>query len=948
MLRGRFRFVLATLLAALAVALAACGSDDPTPTATSAPLPATPTPTVAQPDPTPTPGVPAPAPSPRPTPTATPEPELSAARLADAGSVVLMALGELNASGQTGWVVLTGQGGETLVDVTLLPGTLASELIHVHEGSCDVLGGVLHSLTNVDADGRSSTTLEVTLASLTSGGLAVNAHDSTDPSLYTACGDIPLAGDYVTVTLHPDNDSLQTGYATLTARDERTEVVVSLAEGLLESELVHVHAGSCGDGLGGVAFGLTTLADGTSVTTIDAALGSLRTGGFAVNAHEQSDPSVYTACGNIPLAEVTMVSLLEQNGSGQSGWAVLTAAGDRTQVDVTLLPGTLASDLIHVHEGSCGPSLGGVVHGLASVTDGRSVTVVDARLSDLLTGGFAVNAHDAADPSVYTACGNLPAGADTRTVLLGEQSDSGQRGLATLSARGAATDVVVRLFPGALVSELIHIHDGSCGPGLGAVVYGLGNVVSGVSVTEVAAPLAELLSGTMAINAHKQGEPGVYTACGNIPLTDSVAVALGEMNDSGQTGWAVLTPSAGGTRVEVALSSGTLVSELIHVHAGSCADLGGVVHALTNIDAGGRSVTTVDAPLGRLMTGGFAINAHEQADASVYTACGDIPASAQTLNVALDEDNASGQRGFATLTARGTRTEVVLWLSTGVRDTELAHIHDGACGVDLGGVAHALASLSGAGFSVTTVDATMQSLLAGSFAINAHEQADPTIYTACGNITAPAAGPAVTIELTPSKDNVLYQGSITASNGAGQQLFAGQTNSGRNRRALLAFDIAGQIPAGAVVQSVILTLNLTRTGSGDQDMRLHRLLASWGEGLSDALAEEGGGARPAAGDVTWTERYIDGAVWAAEGGDFDAVASGTTAVGRTPGAYVWDSTPAMVADVQRWLDSPGSSFGWALVGNETDNRTAKRFKSREHPDVGDRPVLRVTYTVSAE
>ena len=90
----------------------------------------------------------------------------------------------------------------------------------------------------------------------------MNAHDSTDPSVYTACGDIPMAGDYVTVALHPDNDSTQRGYPTPTARGDRTEVVVSLSPGVFTSELIHVHAGSCGDGLGGVAFGLTNLADG--------------------------------------------------------------------------------------------------------------------------------------------------------------------------------------------------------------------------------------------------------------------------------------------------------------------------------------------------------------------------------------------------------------------------------------------------------------------------------------------------------------------------------------------------------------------------------------------------------------------------------------------------------------------------------------------------------------
>jgi len=42
--------------------------------------------------------------------------------------------------------------------------------------------------------------------------------------------------------------------------------------------------------------------------------------------------------------------------------------------------------------------------------DGKSTTMVDVRLSDLLTGGFAINAHmSQAEINTYVACGNIPA-----------------------------------------------------------------------------------------------------------------------------------------------------------------------------------------------------------------------------------------------------------------------------------------------------------------------------------------------------------------------------------------------------------------------------------------------------------------------------------------------------------------------------------------------------------
>ena len=53
----------------------------------------------------------------------------------------------------------------------------------------------------------------------------------------------------------------------------------------------------------------------------------------------------------------------------------------------------------------------------------------------------------------------------------------------------------------------------------------------------------------------------------------------------------------------------------------------------------------------------------------------------------------------------------------------------------------------------------------------------------------------------------------------------------------------------------------------------------------------------------------------------------------------------MVADVQRWLDTANSQFGWLVkeVG-ETAEGTAKRFDSRENANSSFRPKLTIQYT----
>ncbi len=220
-----------------------------------------------------------------------------------------------------------------------------------------------------------------------------------------------------------------------------------------------------------------------------------------------------------------------------------------------------------------------------------------------------------------------------------------------------------------------------------------------------------------------------------------------------------------------------------------------------------------------------------------------------------------------------------------------------------------------------------------------------TLLLACLAAATPtpvvAQGP-LKVTLTAAKDNTLYEDVNGAfSNGSGQHLFAGQTGSGSIRRGLISFDLVGSdIPAGSIIDNVTLSLNMSKTHdvSGPETVGLHRLLADWGEGTSDALENEGAGTAAAGGDATWIHRFSPNELWTAPGGDFAGASSAQQPVDKE-GAYSWSSA-GMTQDLQRWFDDPTVSFGWLIQGNEGGPLTAKRFDSRQNEIVENRPSLR--------
>jgi len=202
---------------------------------------------------------------------------------------------------------------------------------------------------------------------------------------------------------------------------------------------------------------------------------------------------------------------------------------------------------------------------------------------------------------------------------------------------------------------------------------------------------------------------------------------------------------------------------------------------------------------------------------------------------------------------------------------------------------------------------------------------------------------AATAIINPSKDNTLYEyfaADGDRSNGAGTRFFAGRTDQGRLRRGVVAFNV-GSIPAGSTITSVSLSMSMSRTNVNTaRTVELHKLLADWGQGTSNASGNEGEGAAATTNDATWRHRFFNTTLWTAQGGDFSGTVSASQSIGAV-GTYTWASTAQMVADVQSWLNNPSTNFGWLVKGDETTNTTAKRFESSES---GSPPALTINYT----
>jgi len=110
-------------------------------------------------------------------------------------------------------------------------------------------------------------------------------------------------------------------------------------------------------------------------------------------------------------------------------------------------------------------------------------------------------------------------------------------------------------------------------------------------------------------------------------------------------------------------------------------------------------------------------------------------AAEKPVMVNLSSQNASGEKGTATLTPQGDKTQVVIKLAGAPEGVQQpAHIHDGNCAtldpkprVPLQNVV--------SGSSTTTLDMKLDDIMSKGGAINVHKSAaDVKTYVACGDL----------------------------------------------------------------------------------------------------------------------------------------------------------------------------------------------------------------------
>jgi hypothetical protein len=196
----------------------------------------------------------------------------------------------------------------------------------------------------------------------------------------------------------------------------------------------------------------------------------------------------------------------------------------------------------------------------------------------------------------------------------------------------------------------------------------------------------------------------------------------------------------------------------------------------------------------------------------------------------------------------------------------------------------------------------------------------PLIGLACAFLVCHVAY-ADTIALSPTADTTISDGSIANADGNAATYITGRVANGATARALLRFSFQ-DIPAGSVVNSVSLTVNVERNHAGSSPAHgLYRLLVNWSES-----------------GATWASSGF--APWTAGGNA--AGAPDANAILGNPGTYTFGSTTALVAAVQGWLTNSSSNFGWVLrYTSETVIGDALRIASGNS---GGAPSLVVDYT----
>jgi hypothetical protein len=264
---------------------------------------------------------------------------------------VVIDLVERNSSGVNGTATLTPDGDQTTVRIEV-EGPVGNNPVNIMTGTCNEFdANPVYSLSSVDSNGVSESTVDASLDDLLAEPHVINIHASpTNLGTIFACGEIvteaapaetptaeatgtatatAAADSEVAITLAASNASGVSGTATLTAASNSTTEVAIQVSGAIGTNLAAIFPGTCDDLDLTAAYELTDVNEsGASTTTIDVALADLLAGEYSLLV---SDPE-------IALGEGSALACGEIVGSVGG-----TTAGPATGVGVTAITGVSAS-----------------------------------------------------------------------------------------------------------------------------------------------------------------------------------------------------------------------------------------------------------------------------------------------------------------------------------------------------------------------------------------------------------------------------------------------------------------------------------------------------------------------------------------------------------------------------------------------------------------------------
>lgn len=239
---------------------------------------------------------------------------------------VVIDLVERNDSGVNGTATLTPDGDQTTVRIEV-EGPVGNNPVNIMTGTCNEFdANPVFSLSSVDSNGVSESTVDAPLEDLLAEPHVLNIHASpTNLGTIFACAEIvtdeapaqetpteeaeatetatAATDSEVEITLATSNASGVSGTATLTAASNSTTEVVIRVNGVIGTNLAAIFPGTCDDLDLDAAYELNDVDEnGASTTTIDVALADLLGGEYALLV---SDPEIALgqgsalACGEI-------------------------------------------------------------------------------------------------------------------------------------------------------------------------------------------------------------------------------------------------------------------------------------------------------------------------------------------------------------------------------------------------------------------------------------------------------------------------------------------------------------------------------------------------------------------------------------------------------------------------------------------------------------------------